>query len=270
MQKDHEHIAGLIAGWRKEKDATLTVGISGSQGSGKTTLTHALEKLLTDMHGLSVAQFSLDDLYKTKAERAQMAKDVHPLFATRTLPGTHDVPLGLRVFQSLKHGEKTAIPFFDKSVDDRTPQDTWKNFDGRPDVILFEGWCVGAPPAPENEDLNTPLNDFEKTRDPDSAWRRAVDDFLRNDYPPLWREIDKLIFIRIPDFGCVFDWRKQQEAETFRNAPENAMTDEDIRNFTGQAERITCRNLSLLSRRADAVLHINAAHGIENITHYEA
>ena len=38
---------------------------------------------------------SLDDLYLPKAERLRLARDVHPLLATRGVPGTHDVALGV-------------------------------------------------------------------------------------------------------------------------------------------------------------------------------
>lgn len=266
MPDARDRIAADIAAWCKTHGGALTIGISGSQGSGKTTLTRALAEILAKRHGLRVVQFSIDDLYKTKAERAAMAKDVHPLFVTRTLPGTHDLALGLEVLQSLKRGGKTAIPYFDKSVDNRTDPANWKIFDGSPDVILFEGWCLGAQPAEDIEELKNPLNDFEREHDPDGTWRQAVDLYLRRDYPALWREIDRLIFIKIPSFDSVFYWRKQQEAETFSHAPEKAMSDDDIRRFTGQAERITRRNLDTLPAKADICLHIDADHRPIKIT----
>jgi D-glycerate 3-kinase len=266
MQDDHDQIAAQIAAWQTVHNGTLTVGISGSQGSGKTTLTRALATALTEQHNLRVVQFSLDDLYKTKAERTVMAQEVHPLFATRTLPGTHDIALGLEVFKSLKHGRQTAIPFFDKAVDDRTAQTAWTVFDGQPDVILFEGWCLGARPAANAEELAEPLNDFERQKDPDGAWRRAIDLYLRRDYPALWNEIDRLVFIKIPSFDSVFHWRKQQESETFSHAPAQAMSDDEIRLFTGQAERITRRNLETLPAQADMTLHIAEDHALIKIT----
>ncbi|TNE30583.1 MAG: hypothetical protein EP349_05090 [Alphaproteobacteria bacterium] len=266
MTAERDKIAAQIAAWHEAHDGTLTIGISGSQGSGKTTLTRALAAALSQQHGLRVVQFSIDDIYKTKAERAAMAQEVHPLFATRTLPGTHDIALGLKTFQSLKQRQKTAIPFFDKSVDDRSAPADWTVFNGQPDVILFEGWCLGALPAENTEELAEPLNDFERQKDPDGAWRRAIDLYLRRDYPALWDEIDKLIFIKIPSFDSVFHWRKQQEAETFAHAPEKAMSDEAIRLFTGQAERITRRNLETLPAKADMTLHIAEDHELIKIT----
>lgn len=266
MQDGCDSIAAEIAAWQAAHDSTLTVGISGSQGSGKTTLTRALAEILTQQHGLRVVQFSIDDIYKTKAARTAMAKEVHPLFATRTLPGTHDIGLGLEVFKSLKQGGGTAIPYFDKSVDDRSPQTSWKIFKGQPDVILFEGWCLGAQPATNKAEPDLPLNDFERDNDPDGVWRRAIDLYLQRDYPALWHEVDKLIFIKIPSFESVFHWRKQQEAETFAHAPEQGMSDNDIRHFTGQAERITRRNLETLPAKADMTLHIGEDHALIKIT----
>ena len=43
----------------------LIVGVSGSQGSGKSTLCRTLEVLLREGHGLNAATLSLDDLYLT-------------------------------------------------------------------------------------------------------------------------------------------------------------------------------------------------------------
>ena len=71
----------------------LVVGICGAQGSGKSTLTAVLRKLL-EMRGLRVASLSLDDLYLTRGERRELAARIHPLLATRGVPGTHDVELG--------------------------------------------------------------------------------------------------------------------------------------------------------------------------------
>lgn len=256
-----EEIAKQVADWHAEHNGLLCVGISGSQGSGKTTLTRALAKELSDQYGLSVVQFSLDDLYKTKAQRQQMAQDVHPLFATRTLPGTHDLALGENVFRSLKAGNPTAIPCFDKAIDDRTSEETWGIVETQPDIVLFEGWCVGAK-AIADEELKTPMNAFEATYDSDAVWRTAINTYLKHDYPALWAVLDKMIFIQIPSFESVFQWRKQQELETFAGREEDAMSDDDIRKFIGQAERVTVNNLRDLQKQADIVMRIDDAHQV--------
>ena len=71
----------------------LIVGINGAQGSGKTTLCKFLEVLLVE-HNQTGVTLSLDDLYLSRAERARAAAEIHPLFATRGVPGTHDVARG--------------------------------------------------------------------------------------------------------------------------------------------------------------------------------
>ena len=35
------------------------------------------------------------------------------------------------------------IPKFDKSLDDRLPKNRWLKVK-KPDIIIFEGWCVGV------------------------------------------------------------------------------------------------------------------------------
>jgi len=260
-----EEIAKQVADWHAEHNGLLCVGISGSQGSGKTTLTRALAKELSDQYGLSVVQFSLDDLYKTKAQRQKMAQDVHPLFATRTLPGTHDLTLAENVFKSLKEGNRTAIPYFDKAIDDRTSEETWDVVETQPDIVLFEGWCVGAK-AVADEALKIPVNAFEATYDSDAVWRAAINIYLKDDYPALWAVLDKMIFIQIPSFESVFQWRKQQEIETFAGHEDKAMSDEDIRKFIGQAERVTVHNLQELPQSADIVVTIDDDHAVINLS----
>src|SRR6187397_1657911 len=96
------------------------IGINGAQGSGKTTLCRFLEALLVE-HNLRTVTLSLDDLYLTRAERQDLAMHEHPLFATRGVPGTHDVALGEAILDDLLAGRTAALPRFDKSVDDRAP-----------------------------------------------------------------------------------------------------------------------------------------------------
>ena len=81
------------------------MGLSGCQGSGKSTLVKAIAHVLEDVHHVNAVVLSLDDFYLTKAERELLARTVHPLFATRGVPGTHDLDL-LR--QTLSEGRNNA------------------------------------------------------------------------------------------------------------------------------------------------------------------
>ena len=69
------------------------LGFSGCQGSGKSTLVALMAKVMREVYGVSTVVLSLDDFYLTKAARAALAESIHPLFATRGVPGTHDLAL---------------------------------------------------------------------------------------------------------------------------------------------------------------------------------
>ena len=171
-----------------------------------------------------------------------MARNVHPLFATRGPPGTHDLNLLERTISALSGAgpdDETPLPVFDKLADDRLPDAEWPRFRGRPRAILIDGWCLGAlPEAPEA--LVRPLNRLEAERDPDGVWRRAVNAFTGGDYLALAERLDARLFLRAPDFDAVLDWRCEQE-EGLRG---RALTAEDrlaIADFIQYFERLTRR-----------------------------
>src|SRR4029078_12543327 len=82
----------------------LIVGINGAQGAGKSTLCKFLEVRLVEHNQIGVT-LSLDDLYLPKAERQALARDVHPLLATRGVPGTHSPALGQAVIDAIRPGK---------------------------------------------------------------------------------------------------------------------------------------------------------------------
>ena len=135
-----------LAAWLRRRAASrsgaLVVGICGAQGSGKSTVSELLRSVLERGFDEAVAVFSIDDIYRTREERQRLAAEVHPLFATRGVPGTHDVDLGLRLIEALgsqSPEDDLGIPSFDKSRDDRRPQSEWPRFAGSASVILFRG-----------------------------------------------------------------------------------------------------------------------------------
>ncbi|MDP3748807.1 MAG: kinase [Phenylobacterium sp.] len=240
----------------------LVVGICGSQASGKSTLTAVTRRLLEDS-GLKVAVFSLDDLYLTHAERQALARAVHPLLATRGVPGTHDVALGLAAIETLKRPGETALPAFDKARDDRRPRADWSRFDGPADVILFEGWCVGARPQ-DAEALAMPVNDLERTRDPDGTWRGFANAALAGPYQDLFGRIDLQVLLRAPGFEVVLEWRREQErklrARLAREGGDAArtMSDDQVADFIAHYERLTRWILEEMPGRADIVVELDA------------
>ena len=135
----------LLEEYQTAGEKPLIIGINGSQGSGKSTLADYLCTMLSERYALRCVSLSLDDFYLTKLERKQLATKVHPLLETRGVPGTHDIPLALETIASLVDGSgETLIPRFDKSRDDRMPLEQCDSISGPVDIIVFEGWCVGA------------------------------------------------------------------------------------------------------------------------------
>ena len=82
---------------KENSSSPLFIGISGSQGSGKTTLNRELVKTLkSEPYNLSIVNISLDDLYLTNKEQNEVAEANagNELLKYRGSPGTHDIELG--------------------------------------------------------------------------------------------------------------------------------------------------------------------------------
>jgi D-glycerate 3-kinase len=159
--------------------------------------------------GLRAHVIALDDFYLTRAERAELARTVHPLLATRGVPGTHDIGLLSGALGALLAGRNATVPIFDKAADDRAGVRT---IDAAADVIVLEGWCIGARPQSEQR-LLEPINALERAEDADATWRTWVNHRLATDYAALFARLAVRIFLRAPDFGVVLDWRTEQERD---------------------------------------------------------
>ncbi|NIQ98039.1 MAG: hypothetical protein GWN87_30710, partial [Desulfuromonadales bacterium] len=185
------------------------LGISGGQGAGKSTLSGLLTEILALGFGKKAVTFSIDDIYLCHDERQQLAADVHPLLATRGVPGTHDPRLGLYLLEQLKvagEGDIVHLPVFDKAIDDRLPPDRWRTVEGPLDLVIFEGWCIGAMPQTE-EELQTPVNELERHEDAEGIWRQFVNDELSGPYLELFAAIDILLMLKVPGMEQVYQWR---------------------------------------------------------------
>ena len=103
---------------------TKIIGLTGGQGSGKSTIANIFKIILKYKFNLNTVIFSIDDFYKTLKERRKMSKKISPLFLTRGVPGTHDTKLLLNCLKTLKNfrTKNLLIPKFDKSIDDRLPK----------------------------------------------------------------------------------------------------------------------------------------------------
>lgn len=189
--------------------------MAGCQASGKTTLSRAA------VERFGAAHFSIDDVYLTKAERQALAAEVHPLFAVRGPPGTHDLDLARRTVEALRGAgpsDRTPIPAFDKLADDRLPEADWPVFEGKASAVIIDGWCVGATPL-STEELARPVNALEAEEDPDSVWRGAWNAHLQGGYAVYFAGFDAILFLAAPSFAVVLDWRCEQEAGLLGVAP---------------------------------------------------
>lgn len=251
-------IACLIAQRAAMLPRGAVVALNGAQGSGKSTIAKLVAEALRRSHGLAPALLSLDDFYLTKAAREELARTVHPLCATRGVPGTHDLPLMVRTFDKLAAahaGERRTLPVFDKLADDRLPEAQWPPFEGTPDLILFEGWCVGL----RAEDLPAwtgPINPLERERDRDGAWFRWSLDALRRDYPAIWDRIALLASIEVPDLDTVIASRLKQEQGLIGDRPR--MDRAQVTRFVEHYERYTRALWAAMPKRADLLFRRDA------------
>jgi len=240
--------AALVASARRP----LVIGLCGAQGSGKSTVAATVVARL-QANGIAAATLSLDDLYLTRDARLALAATVHPLLATRGVPGTHDAALGLALFAAFDRGEAVRLPRFDKRADDRAPESDWMPVAAGLDVLIFEGWCVGAVPQ-RSADLAAPVNALERNEDADGRWRAHVNAALANhDYRALFARTDRLILLAAPGFDVVRGWRI--EAERRGGGP---MRDRDVDRFVAHYERLTRFILAEMPARADLVVGLAA------------
>lgn len=238
------------------------VGISGSQGSGKSTLGRLIAQSAEEHRGLRTCVLSIDDFYLPKVDRQRLAEEEHPLLITRGPPGTHDVSLCMGVLRNLFGDGEVEIPHFDKGLDDRV---AGERVTGPMDLVVLEGWCVGAAPAPGESD--EPINELEREEDPDGEWREYVEKALAENYQSLFGMLDEVVFMKAPDFDAARRWRFEQESE---RPEEQRMTQAQVDQFVQYYERITRRMLKDLGSEggssADAVVTLGEDHAITGLS----
>ena len=257
----------IFENYQKNKK-TKIIGLTGGQGSGKSTISNILKIILKKNFNLETVTFSIDDFYKTLKERKIISKRVSPLFQTRGVPGTHDTKLLLGCLKTLKSSKinKTFfIPKFDKSIDDRFPKKKWQKVEKKPDIVIFEGWCVGAKPQ-KNKDLLVPINTLEKENDKKRIWRNRVNNELKNDYKKIFKFIDNFIFLKVPNFKYVLKWRLLQEKKLkVVSKGKKIMDKNQIKNFIMFYERLTKHMLKNFDKDSDIIIKIDNKHRLKSI-----
>lgn len=238
----------------------LVVGLSGGQGAGKSTLAAQLQRAL-ELAGARAVVLALDDFYLSRRERQDLAASVHPLLAVRGVPGTHDVALLQQVLSELGRTGGVRVPRFDKGADDVLPPDEWRGLAAPADVVVLEGWCVGAR-AEAPEALTDPCNELEAVEDASGRWRRHVNAQLAGPYADLWRRLHVLIYLQVPDLDAVVRWRGEQE----RALPAaNRMNDDRLLRFIAHYQRITDAMQAEVPARADLTVRLDERHRVASL-----
>ncbi len=229
------------------------VGISGAQGTGKSTLARALTQLF-NAQGVSSAAVSLDDYYLSTEQRRQLAQDIHPLLAQRGVPGTHNMQRALADAKAVLAGRPVALPQFDKALDEPVTALPAR----RVDLLLVEGWCLGIQPQTQAE-LTAAINTLEVNEDAAGRWRGYVNAQLASPYADYWRLLTPVIWLQAPDWACVCRWRAKQEQQLWQERGKG-MTDPELAHFMLSFQRLTQASWQQLPALANYTVRLDPQH----------
>ena len=253
-----------------KKKSSLIIGLAGGQGTGKTTITTIISIILKKYFKLNVFKISIDDFYKTRKDRKKLSKSKHNLLMTRGVPGTHDYNLIKDFFRKVKNKKfkPFSLPKFDKSIDDRCKRKEWYKIKSRPDVVILEGWCVGAK-AQKNTELLKSINILERHKDKKHVWRKYVNNQLKTNYKKMFKKLDEFIYLKASNFNLLQKWRIVQEKRlslsTKNKKNLKIMNKEDIIIFMQTYQRITQNMFKQAPKYASVVMQLNNNHQIKSI-----
>ena len=255
---------------RTNKKKPLMIGLAGGQGSGKTTISSIITLILQKYFKLKVFKVSIDDFYKTRKDRKLLSKNKHPLLMTRGVPGTHDVDLILKFFKKVqsKSFKNITVPKFNKAMDDRCKKGLWYKLKSKPDIVIFEGWCVGAK-AQTIKQLKNPINSLERVHDQGIKWRSHVNKQLKTKYKSLFKQLDGLLYLKAKNFNILRNWRLKQERklwiQTKNKKNLKIMSSGDVINFMQTYQRITQQMFKDAVKSSSIIMNLNNNHQIQTI-----
>ena len=255
---------------KAKKSKPYLIGLAGGQGTGKTTISSILKIILTKYFKLNVFKISIDDLYKTREDRIKLSKRIHPLLMTRGVPGTHDINFIFDLLKKVKNKRfnQQRLPKFNKAIDDRLKRKSWYLVKKVPDVIIFEGWCVGAR-AEKNTSLKKSINPLERNEDKNLIWRKYVNSKLQSKYKKLFSKLDCLIFLKASSFKLLQSWRLKQEAllklHSKKKANSKVMSKNEVLTFMQTYQRVTQNMFKFAPKYSSIVLNLNRNHQIKSI-----
>ena len=255
---------------KAKKKSPLIVGLAGGQGSGKTTISSIISLILKKYFKLKVFKISIDDFYKTKKQREILSKNKHSLLITRGVPGTHDINIMLDFFRKIKtkNFKSLKLPKFNKANDDRYKKKHWYKLKSRPDVVIFEGWCVGAKPQSLRL-LKKPINALEKAYDKSLKWRRFVNLQLKTNYKKLYSQLDSLLYLKVKNFNLLKKWRIKQEEKLWLKSKSRKnlkiMNKKEVINFMQTYQRITEQMFKDAPKYSSIIMNLNKNHQIHKI-----
>lgn len=249
---NYQAILSMLSRQLRAHSTPAVIGITGAQGTGKSTLASLLVTELL-AQGIGCAAVSLDEYYLTRQARQQLAGTVHPLLAQRGVPGTHDIGRALSDARQVLAGAAVALPRFDKALDDSLPDRPAAQLD----LLIVEGWCLGLAAEAESG-LVSPVNQLEATEDSSGAWRRYVNQQLAASYQPYFDLLQPLIWLKAPDWDSVCRWRAKQEQQLWQQRG-TGMTAEQLARFMLPFQRLTQLSYQQLPARANYTIVLNQA-----------
>jgi len=193
---------------KQKGNKPLILGIQAHQGCGKTTMTSALALMLNNFYQINSINISIDDFYKTFSELNNLKKN-KPEFKYRGPPGTHDLSLAYEIFDKIKENQNNFyIPRYNKSLNSGKGDRNDDGFEVKfpVEVLLFEGWFLGATSNINNDNSSNKKNENE------NSLLSQCNENLK-DYRDLWNQVDFWISLRPENYWLSKKWRIQAEKQ---------------------------------------------------------